>query len=220
MNSHKDYITALENQDYQNKNMDLKDLNFPQFDFNMFTSSIIFIANIIKLINIFAVITFSYIILDLLGINLLFWKIITFQCSSTELQTISIYLICSTTFAALFILSTHLSTNIQSMKQTYINMIDNKNQQIDELEDKIYKLETKMRISKNWKKMFQKYFKIYKTKTYETDDETYETEDETYETEDETEDERYETEDDEESGDEESGDDEESDDDEESGDEA
>ena len=45
MNSHKDYITALENQDYQNKNMDLKDLNFPQFDFNMFTSSIIFIVN-------------------------------------------------------------------------------------------------------------------------------------------------------------------------------
>ena len=50
MNSHQDYINALEKQDYENRNNDLQDLTFPKFDFiemrfpiiSSFNSSIIF----------------------------------------------------------------------------------------------------------------------------------------------------------------------------------
>jgi hypothetical protein len=188
MNSHQDYINALEKQDYENRNNDLQDLTFPKFDFTIFTSSIIFIANFIRLINIFTVICISSIIIEITGIDQFLWKCITLQYSNRELQPLYILIICSISTAVIFIVAMKLSDNINAMKNTYNGIIKDKDNQIMGLADKIFKLnqvvdnmtmivdeietndeDTISSIHNQYKKLIdQKNAEIYKLETYIT----------------------------------------------------
>ena len=139
------YLKALINQEEENRENDLEDITFtlPQFDFNMFASSIILLSKIIKVVNIFVGLYISYKISIMIGIPELISTIISTMEIDVEFFTMAVLTIiivgCITYF-----LGNDLCDSFDMMVKKYNKLIEDKDDKIYELEDNVTELENKV----------------------------------------------------------------------------
>ena len=145
------YIQALinqenENRENENREGDLRDVvTFPQFDFAMFTSSIMLFSSIIELIHIFAGLYVSYLVSRMLGLTKFFSRMIIILSKELDIEFITIGVLATTIVGTIvYFLGRELCYSFDIMLTKYNKLIEDKDEKIDELEDKVTELEDKV----------------------------------------------------------------------------